>query len=52
MDARGIERATFREVDRAVGNLLRRSRITDGAFRQKQPGDGVTDSNKSGEASE
>ena len=54
---RGIERATFHEVDRAVGNLLRRSRITEEAFRevqggQKQPGDGVRDSNKSGEASE
>ena len=54
---RGIERATFHEVDRAVGNLLRRSRITEDAFRkaqggQKQPGDGVRDSNKSGEASE
>lgn len=51
---RGIERATFRDVDRAVGNLLRRSRITGGAFRevqggQNQPGDGV---NKSGEAPE
>jgi len=45
---RGIERATFHEVDRAVGNLLRRSRITEDAFReaqggQKQPGDGVRD---------
>ncbi len=54
---RGIERATFREVDRAVGNLLRRSRIVDGASRQvqdeeKQPGYEVADSNKSGEASE
>ena len=54
---RGIERATFHEVDRAVGNLLRRSHITEDAFReaqggQKQPGDGVRDSNKSGEASE
>ena len=54
---RGIERATFHEVDRAVGNLLRRSRLTEEAFREtqgghKQPGDGVRDSNKSGEASE
>ena len=54
---RGIERATFREVDRAVGNLLRRSRITGDAFREaqggpNQPGDGVRDSNKSGEAFE
>ena len=54
---RGIERATFRDVDRAVGNLLRRSRITGDAFReaqggQNQPGDGVRASNKSGEASE
>lgn len=54
---RGIERATFRDVDRAVGNLLRRSRITGDAFRetqggQNQPGDGARASNKSGEASE
>ena len=35
---RGIERATFREVDRAVGNLLRRSRITGDAFREAQGG--------------
>ena len=54
---RGIERATFREVDRAVENLLKRSRIVDGASRQiqaeqKQPGNGLADSNKSGEASE
>ena len=43
---RGIERATFREVDRAVENLLRRSRIIGDAFReaeggQNEPGDGV-----------
>ena len=54
---RGIERATFREVNRAVANLLRRSRITGDAFREaqggpNQPGDGVRDSNKSGEAFE
>ena len=40
---RGIERATFREVDRAVGNLLRRSRITGDAAGQRQPDDGVAD---------
>lgn len=54
---RGIEWATFRDVDRAVENLLRRSRIKGDASRQaqdrhRQPGDGVADSNKSGEASE
>lgn len=54
---RGIERATFREVDRAVGNLLKRSRIAADASRQVQdgqrnPGAGVVDPNKSGEASE
>ena len=56
---RGIERASFREVDRAARNLLRRSRIGDHAHQQpqaRQQADGVPDStanpNKGGEASE
>ena len=33
---RGIERASFREVNRATWNLLRRSRIADEALRQAE----------------
>ena len=44
---RGIERASFREVNRAAWNLLRRSRIADVALQQAQgeggqgPGEGA-----------
>ncbi len=47
---RGIEQASYREVNRAAGNLLRRSRIS-GAL-QSGGSDSVADSYKGGEASE
>ncbi len=57
---RGIERASFREVDRAAWNLLRRSRIADEMPRQAQverrkPGaqsDSSVSPDRGGEASE